>query len=158
MWPGNPGHASTQGAAFYAQDFTSDISVCTVSGHCHGTKHGLSYTKSGDTKHESGYNQHTARNHLNPDGNDFHHGSRLNHRVRFNGHIANYPARNSCLRQPCANSGNARRRGQRGIGNRRYSGHHPNHDRNFDHGCSMHAFQQRQHGNVNHGEQHAFHG
>jgi hypothetical protein len=48
---GNPGHATTQGAAFYAQDFVSYISVCIVSGHRHGTKHGLSYTKPGNTEH-----------------------------------------------------------------------------------------------------------
>jgi len=57
---GNPGHATTQGAAFYAQDFVSYISVCIVSGHRHGTKHGLSYTKPGNTehvyKHKPGYN------------------------------------------------------------------------------------------------------
>ena len=55
---GNPGHATTQGAAFYAQDFVSYISVCIVSGHRHGTKHGLSYTKPGNTEHvyKPGYN------------------------------------------------------------------------------------------------------
>ena len=150
MWPEIPGHATTQGAAYYAQDFTSDISVCIVSGHRHGTKHGLGYTKPGDTKydykHKSGYDQHAARNHINPDRNDFHHRNQL---IRFNGNIANQPARKHHQRQSCGNSGNTGRCRQRGIGNRRNSGFHTDADRNFDHRGTMHAFQQ--HWNVNHG-------
>jgi hypothetical protein len=88
---GNPGHSSSQGAAFYAKDFTRDISVRTVSGHCHGTEHRFSYAKPGDTKHnykpKSGYNQYAAGNNVNPDWNHFHDG------LRLNGYITNVPAR-----------------------------------------------------------------
>jgi hypothetical protein len=152
---GNPGHASSQGAAFYAQDFTSDISVCTVSGDRHGTKHGLSYTKPGDTKH---HNKHIPRNHqsrdhehatwndLNPDGNNFH------HRIRFNGHIANNAAGKHYERQSISNSGNSRCCRKRGIGNRRDTEFHAN--GNFNHSSAVYACQQ--HWNIDHGEQHAF--
>lgn len=150
---GNPGHAGSQGAAFYAQDFTSDISVRTVSGHCHGTKHGLSYTQPGDTKHNRDnewHNQHADRNDLNPDRNNFHHA------IGFDGDTANFPAWKHEQRQSCSNSGNARRCRQRRISDRRNTRHHADADGNFNHGGAMHSFQQ--HRNVDNGEQHAFHG
>ena len=151
---GNPGHASTQGAAFYAQDFTSDISVCIVSGHRHGTKHGFSYTKPGDTehiyKHESGYNQHTTRNNFNNNRNSLLH----NRVVRFDGNIANQPARKHHEWHSVGNSGNTRSRRERRIGNRRDHGFHADTDWNFDHRGTVYAFQQRQH--INDGEQRAF--
>ena len=148
---------TTQGAAFYAQDFISDISVCIVSGHRHGTKYGISYTKSGDTKHhhkpKPEYNRHTTRNNIDPARNHFHHyRNRLNH--GFNGHLANYAARDSRIRKPGTNSGNARSGRQRRIGNRRNHGFHTDANRNFDHGSALHAFQQRQH--ISHSKHYAF--
>jgi hypothetical protein len=125
-------------SSFYAQDFTSNISVCIVSGHRHGTKHRHSYTKPGDTKHDykhkSGHNQHAARNDLNPDGNDFH------HPIGLDGDTANFPARKHDQRKSFSYSGNAGRCRQRRIGNRRNSRHYADADRNFNHRGPMHAF------------------
>jgi hypothetical protein len=92
---GKAGHASSQGAAFYAEDFTSDISVRTVRGHRNGTNHRHRYTKPGDAKHNRHDNEwhnewhdrYAARNDLNPDRDD------LNHRLRFDGYAANVAAR-----------------------------------------------------------------
>lgn len=153
-------------SSFYAQDFTRDISVRTVRRHCHSTKHGLSYTKPGDTKHYwhiLQHNRHADRDQFNSDGNKLNHRHRNNfhHRLRFNGNIANQPTRNHLHRQPFSNSGYTRRCGQRRIGNRRNPEQHSINDWNFyhgnlDHRGAMHASEQRQHWNVNHGEQHAF--
>jgi hypothetical protein len=135
---GNPGHASSQGAAFYAQDSTSDISVCTVSGYCHGTKHGLSYTKPSNAKHDNertpGYHQHAA---WNDDLNRNH----FHDRLWFHGNAANVPTRKQHQRQPVGHSGNAGRCRERRISNRWDARHHADTNGNFYHGGAMHAFQ-----------------
>jgi hypothetical protein len=87
LWPEKP---DTQGAAFYAEDFTSDISVRTVRGHRNGTNHRHRYTKPGDAKHNRHDNErhdrYAARNNFNPDRDD------LNHRLRFDGNATDFPA------------------------------------------------------------------
>ena len=143
MWPETPDTQVSQGAAFYAQDFISNIRVCTVSRHCHGTKHGHSYTKPSDTKHDNEYtpgdNQHTAWNNFYPDRNDFHHA------VRVDGNPSDYSARNHFHRQSCGDAGYAKRSGECGICNRWDTGwkpgQHSNPDRHLDDCCAVHAFQ-----------------
>jgi hypothetical protein len=156
---GKPGHASSQGAVFYAEDFTSDISVRTVSGHRHSTEYRFSYAEPGDAKHNrhnneytSGHNKHPARNDINADRNDFH------HRLWFNGNVADYSARKHHHWQPRDDSGNTGSRGQRGIGNWRNARNHAEPNWNFHHSGPMHAFQQRQRWNINDSERHAFNG
>lgn len=132
---GEPGHASSQGAAFYAQDFIGDIGVRTVRRPCHGTKHGHGYTKHFDNKHIPRHNQHPARNNLDPARDDF------DYAVWFDGNTANFPARSHLYRQSCGNTGNTRRSGKRGICNRRDTGQRPDSDWTFNDRRAMHAGQ-----------------
>jgi hypothetical protein len=154
---GEPGHASSQGAAFYAQDFTRDSGVRIVRRPCHSAKHkhGHRYTKHND-KHDDeytpGHNQHAAWNDLNPDRND------LNHAVRVNGNTADFSARNHFHRHSRGNTGNARSSGKRGIRNWRNPRQHPDSDWHFDDCRAVHAVQQHQHWNLNNNQQHTFDG
>jgi hypothetical protein len=151
---GDPGHTSSQGAAFYAQDFVSDIGVRVICRPCHSTKHrrgyikhGHGYTKRAYNEYLARHNEHAARNDINPNRNNF------NHRVQLNGHIANHSAWKHHRRQPCNNSGNAGRSGQRGISNWRDTRFH--YDGNIDHRGPVHSVQQ--HWNFNDCERYAYH-
>jgi len=134
---GEPGHANSQGAAFYAQDFTRNIGVRTVRRPCHSAKHkhGHSYTKHDHNEYLARHNQHAARNNVNPARDD------INHAVRVDGNPSDYSARNHFHRQSCGDAGYAKRSGECGICNRWDPRKHPNPDWHFDDCRAVHAFQ-----------------
>jgi hypothetical protein len=167
---GNPGHPSSQGAAFYAKDFTRNISVRTVSGRRHGAEHRFSYAEPGNAKHHHREFPEHNRNKLDRNKLDRNKLDRnkldrnklksnrnyINDRDGFHGYAANLPARKHHHWQPSDDPGNTGCCRQRRIRNRWNTRNHGEPNWNVHYGGAVHALQQRQHWNVNDGEQHAF--